>query len=229
MNLPFISDSDFLEAVRRLVKAVEDGRVKADSDPYRNGIDPFSSLVDAAHQNISPREWLEQEKARQAQKSLQNAIGAFHQNILGSMPGWRDAGYAGSFDVENSSRGIIAEVKNKHNTMNATGARGVYATLAEHLDGDKSGFMAYLVQIIPKTPTPYDEMFASHRSTPLREDIRRIDGKSFYALASGDPDAVQKIYEAMPEMLSKILPVKPHTLSSSPEFIEFYEQVYGND
>lgn len=193
MNPPFIFDRDLLEAVARLVKAVEDGRAKADGDPYRNGIDPFSSLVDAACQNISPHEWLEQEKARQAQKSLQNAIGAFHQHILGSMPGLRDAGYAGSFDVENAPRGILAEIKNKHNTMNATSARGVYSTLAEHLDGDKLGFTAYLVQIIPKSPTPYDEVFAPHRSTEPREYIRRIDGKSFYALASGDPDALRKI------------------------------------
>lgn len=228
MSLSFISDGEFLEAAKKLVNAIGGGRAKAEDDPYRNGIDPFSSLVDAAFQNISPHDWLEQEKVRQAQKSLQNAIGAFHQNVLGSMPGWRDAGYAGSFDVESASKRILAEVKNKYNTMNSTTAKGVCDSLAKHLDNGKSGFTAYLVQIIPKTSTPYDEEFAPHRSAPPREDIRRIDGKSFYALATGDSDALRKVYEAMPEMLAKILPVEPRTLSSYPGFDEFYGQVYGS-
>lgn len=227
MSLSFISDGEFLEAAKKLVNAIGGGRAKAEDDPYRNGIDPFSSLVDAAFQNISPHDWLEQEKVRQAQKSLQNAIGAFHQNVLGSMPGWRDAGYAGSFDVESASKRILAEVKNKYNTMNSTTAKGVCDSLAKHLDNGKSGFTAYLVQTMPKTPETCDAKFAPGTAKP-RKDIQCIDGRSFYALATGDSDALRKVYEAMPEMLAKILPVEPRTLSSYPGFDEFHGQVYGS-
>ena len=40
-----------------------------------------------------------------------NAMGEFHQGILGAIPGWvdHDAGY----DLENEGRNIIAQVKNK--------------------------------------------------------------------------------------------------------------------
>lgn len=226
-RLPFVSDEDLMAAVEELVGAIRRGRAKAESDPYRNGIDPFSALMDAAFQNITPHEWIEQEKSRQAQKSLQNAIGAFHQSMLGAIPGWRDTGRGGSFDVENPSRGILAEIKNKYNTMNSTNLKGVYDTLASHLDGEKVGYTAYLVQIIPKAPEPYNAVFAPHATTKPRDDIRRTDGRSFYALATGDTHALRKIYEAMPASLAEILPIEARTLTSTPEFAEFFEQIYG--
>ncbi len=47
----------------------------------------------------------------------QSAIGRFHQGVLGGVHGFKnhDAGY----DIENKQRKIIAEIKNKYNTMNA--------------------------------------------------------------------------------------------------------------
>lgn len=228
--LPFISDEDLYRATKTLVDAALTAEKKVDKDPYRNVVDPFSALVDAARQHISVGDWMEQEKSRQIQKAFSNALGDFHQDILGYMPGWENAGRGGSYDVKNTGLKVIAEVKNKHNTMNARSAISVYDNLQRHLDYSESQVeKAYLVEIVPKYPRAYESPFApSERGTkrPARPDIVKIDGKSFYGLASGDPDALRKLYDALPEVLGEILRMPAPGLSASPVFVELFDKAY---
>lgn len=228
--LDFISDAELVSAVEKLVSAAKRSEKKVSENPYINVIDPFSALVDSARQNITIETWLEQEKSRQVQKSLQNALGDFHQSILGSMSGWENAGIAGSYDVINRNLGVIAEIKNKYNTMNARSAISVYDNLSRHIDYSQEKInRAYLVEIIPKSPKEYQTQFApSERGTsrPARSDIIRIDGKSFYDMASGTEDSLKKLYEAMPQVLGDILEVAYAELSGSKVFEELFAKVY---
>ncbi len=61
--------------------------------------------------------WYKNETARQAQKTLQNHLGDFHQRILGSVKGWTDMHTGGVIDLISHDTKIIAEVKNKYNTV----------------------------------------------------------------------------------------------------------------
>lgn len=213
-KLKFISNDDLYRFTTKMVKIVQGAKERVATDPYKSVIDPFSALVDAAVQGVSLEEWMEQEKSRQIQKSLQNSVGEFHQNVIGAMPGWENAGIGGNFDVINRKKGIIAEIKNKYNTLNSGGLINLYNTLASHLDyGDKKGYTAYYVAVITKTRTPFDKPFVpSKRGTPMahREDVRAIDGRTFYDIASGEDGALRKLYDALPEVLEQILgkPIK---------------------
>lgn len=228
--LPFITDEKLREATKTLVNAAFNAQKRVDKNPYRNVIDPFSALVDAARQKITTEEWFVQEKSRQVQKALQNALGDFHQDILGAMPGWENAGRGGSYDVKSTAKKAIAEVKNKHNTMNARSAISVYDNLQRHLDYSGDDITkAYVVEIIQKHPEPYEIPFTpSERGTPrpTRQNIVKIDGKSFYALASDDPDALRKLYEALPIVLGDILNIKPSELTGNATFRELFDRVY---
>ncbi len=206
--LEFISNEQFFNHVSTMVNAVKIAKTKVEKNPYSSVVDPFSALVDASIQEISIDDWMKQENARRIQKALQNAIGEFHQNILGSMKGWENAGRGGSYDVRNADKRIIAEIKNKYNTLNANGYIAMYNTLANHLDYGDKGFIAYYVAIITKKPSPYNKIFAPPRMgqrMASREDLRMIDGKSFYTLASGDPNALAKLYNALPQALAHVL------------------------
>jgi len=229
-KLTFISDEDLYTATKMLVNAALNAQKSVDKNPYRNVIDPFSALVDAARQTITTEEWMLQEKSRQVQKAFQNALGDFHQTILGAMQGWKDAGKGGSYDVINVEKAIIAEVKNKYNTMNARSALSVYDNLSRHLDYSEAAITkAYLVEIIPKTPKPYEVSFApSERGTsrPARKDILKMDGDSFYELASGEKDALQSLYNVLPEILEELLDVTAEELTSSKTFDELFDRVY---
>lgn len=228
--LQFISDENLYRATRKLVEAAVSGKARVDRNPYRNVIDPFAALIGAANQKISTEEWMEQEKARQVEKAFSGALGDFHQDILGYMPGWVNAGEGGSYDLRNDELRVIAEVKNKHNTMNARSALSVYDNLQRHLDYGGDGVTkAYLVEVIPKTPRSYEVPFTpSERGTPRprRDDLVKIDGNSFYALASGDENGLRKLYEALPSVLANILSVDEAELRNTSVFNELFDRAY---
>jgi hypothetical protein len=85
--LSFITDEQLENFTKQVVEKVSHAADSAESGLYSNVVDPFSALFDSARQGLTLDEWLEQEKARQVQKTLQNALGKFHQQVLGSVPG----------------------------------------------------------------------------------------------------------------------------------------------
>jgi hypothetical protein len=207
--LTFISDEVLANAVKNLLDVATDARKKADKGFNRNVIDPFAVLFEMSGFQVDEQTWLVSEKNRQAQKTLQNHVGTFHQTILGNIPGWEDLGTGGVVDVVCPSKKIIAEVKNKHNTVKGSDKVTVYDTMEElvmpKLQKYK-GFTAYYVEIIRKSKRPYDKPFTpsdkekSHRR-PANELIRQIDGYSFYALATGVPDALSQLFVALPDVI----------------------------
>lgn len=225
--LSYISDEKLEEFAKEVIDRTQRKANKAEGSIYDNVVDPFSSLFDSARQGISVDQWIDQEKARQAQKTLQNAIGRFHQRVIGEMPGWHDASTGGSYDVGNNSKKVIAEIKNKYNTMNSSSAPGVYQKLSSHLQYSHKGYTAYLIELVPKSKKPYNKPWSPNlKLMTLREDIRKIDGKSFYELATGDPQSLRKLYEALPTILEKILGSTAKNVTSTRNFIELFNKVY---
>lgn len=224
--LPFISDDDLFTKTKPLVTLVERTADEEERRMDRNTIDPFSALFDAAKQNITLSEWLEQEKSRQVQKTLQNAIGNFHQEILGSMSGWESLQVGGIVDVKNDNRKIVAEIKNKYNTTNSSSAEALYDHLSNVLGSTYRGYTAYHVQIIPRSRKEYDKpYFPSGRQS--NEKIRVIDGKSFYAMASGEKDALKMLYVVLPKVISKILQRPTDNVTKDKLFLELFEKAYS--
>lgn len=225
--LDFIPDEKLEEYAREVVEKTQQKASQAEENLYQNVVDPFSAIFDSARQGISVEGWIEQEKARQAQKTLQNAIGKFHQRVLGEIPGWHDASTGGSYDVGNDSKKIIAEIKNKHNTMNSSSAASVYQKLSNHLQYSHKGYVAYLVEMVPKSRQPYNKAWSPNvKLMPLRDDIKKIDGNSFYQLATGDRDALRHLYAALPKVFEGILGSQSDNVASSDLFWSLFKRVY---
>ena len=208
--LPFISNENLFKQVKHVLDIAKAASSKAEGRLFTNAIDPFSALFDALLQGISLKQWLEQEKARQTQKTLQNALGGFHQEVLGSIPGWISLGTGNVFDLKNDSLKIIAEVKNKYNTTKGNHKVAIYDDLNGQLGVGYKGYKAYYVEIIPKKRMVYDKPFTpsdnrTHQRRDAREDIRVIDGKSFYELATGDSEAIKKLYNVLPAVINNLL------------------------
>ena len=190
---------------------------KAETDFDRNVIDPFSLLFEMSGFDIDTVEqWKKLEKIRQAQKSLANHFGLFHQKLLGCIDGWKDLGTGKNIDLLNEEKRIIAEVKNKFNTMKGSDQAGLYDSLYELVMPNASeykNFTAYYVEIIPKpfqgSADVYDKPFTPPDRTtsskkPENKLIRKIDGKSFYTLVTGHPDALQDLYFVLPKINQKV-------------------------
>jgi hypothetical protein len=175
-------------------------------------------------------EWIRQEKSRQIQKTLQNAIGEFHQNILGSMPGWVNLETGSVSDLCNKNKKIIAEVKNKYNTTKGNHRTAIYDDFKKLLKTSYCGYEAYYVEIIPKGKNIYDKPFTppdnrTKRRRARNSKIRIIDGKTFYALASGHPEALKQLYLALPMAIGKVLG-KTIKKARTDEFLTLFEKAY---
>ncbi|MAZ56524.1 Eco47II family restriction endonuclease [bacterium] len=226
-----LEDKDLLDAVSEVINSVHTDLQSIDKSLHSNVIDPFSALFDASMQNISYEEWLEQEKMRQVQKTLQNAIGYFHETIIGKLNGWNQLSQGG-YDVENKRKKVFAELKNKHNTMNSSTSEAVYTKMAEFLDGEKNGHTAYVVIVIPKSSNRYNKTFApSVRGTrlPERDDLKVVDGATFYEIATGDSEALNKLYASLPEAIKHVTDVTDKNYAPNLEsFQELFEKAFSS-
>jgi len=228
--LPFIKDKDLIRHVKTVLVVAKNATTNAEEKLHNNVMDPFSALFDASNQGISLSEWIRQEKSRQIQKTLQNAIGEFHQNILGSMTGWVNLETGSVSDLCNKNKKIIAEVKNKYNTTKGNHKRAIYDDFKKLLKTDYHGYKAYYVEIIPSGKNIYDKPFTppdnrTGKRRVINSKIRIIDGKTFYTLASGYPEALKQLYLALPMAIGKVLG-KTIKKARTDEFLTLFEKAY---
>jgi len=185
----WIDKNDLDAAVNRLLDRARNAVDQAEERQIRNVVDPFQSLVVSFTFELQDvNQFQGVQNANSGLRGLSNAIGDFHQDVLSSIDGWdnHDAGY----DLECEGQQIIAEVKNKHNTLNANDRRGVIRDL-ETAIRQKGGrpWRAYLVEIIPKQPRRYENVEATQ--------VWAIDGASFYHLATGRENALRELFDAL--------------------------------
>ncbi|MBW4574433.1 MAG: Eco47II family restriction endonuclease [Aphanothece sp. CMT-3BRIN-NPC111] len=228
--LPYISDNDLRTAAQRVVDCILATQAATEQAMYKNVIDPFSAIFDGAVQGFTLNEWLVKERARQVQKTVQNQIGYFHQNILGSIYGWRRLSHG--LDICNDTRMIFAEIKNKYNTVKASDQFGIYDYLLFRLSEPAyQGYTAYYVEIIPKGKKYYDKPFtpsdrAISTRKPLNENIRQISGQAFYDLATGQSGALSMLFDVLPDVISEVSGLDKLSKQQQESFRSLFDRAY---
>ncbi len=240
--LTWISDENLKKAVISVLEKGMAAKNDAPANFNKNVVDPFSAVFEVAAFKINNfNDWKHQELNRQAQKTLQNHIGNFHQEILGYVEGWENlkVGSNTGSDLFCTSRKIIAEVKNKHNTL--TGGKLItqyddFDSLISLKSSRYYGYTAYYVTIIPKTTKPFDQEFTPSdkkkgKKCSSNPKIRMIDGASFYALVTGQPSALTDLYQILPNIIENIFQKefdqKDFKINDKQEFISLFESAYG--
>lgn len=230
---------------REKVKAAILGSVKrvylaqtADLDLYRNTLDCFSAAIDSLIQGITLDEWMAQEKERQVQKTKQNAIGSLHEDVLGSIDGVSNLSVGQLIDIVSDEKKLVAEIKNKHNTTKGNHKIAIYQDLVTAVAG-RPGYTGYYVEILPAGAKQYNKCFTPSdnkfkRRMPVREDIRVIDGQSFYKLLTGSDDALPELYRELPSLVAEIIreefgvELDSGKVTDSKAFMFNFEKAYGS-
>ncbi len=208
--LPWIADESLKSAVKNLLLTAKSAKVSAKKEFGKNVIDPFSSVFEIAGFETDFESWIKSETARQAQKTLQNHIGEFHQIILGSVKGWENKKTGNVIDLICKKQKILAEVKNKFNTTSGGKLADLYFSLERAVMPKMSvykGYTAYYVIIIPKKKNRYNKEFTpsskeSGQRCTANEKIREIDGASFYTLVTGRENALEELFDILPQTIS---------------------------
>jgi hypothetical protein len=207
--LPWIEDSNLKTEVYSLLSIAKDAQIAAVDEFGKNVIDPFAAIFEMSGFDIDFNSWKISETTRQAQKTLQNHIGDFHQNILGYSIGWTNMKVGNVIDLLSESDKIIAEVKNKYNTISGGKLSDLYHSIDGLISPKSSiykGFTAYYVAVIPKKSERYNKPFTPSdkdkgEKCPANEHIREIDGASFYSLVTGSDTALEDLFDVLPDVI----------------------------
>ncbi len=166
----------------------------------KNTLDVFSAVVDIYSSNSDITQWIEKEKIRQRQKSLQNHIGKLHEVMISALKDEiKMCDDDVVYDLCDDDSKWIAEVKNKHNTTKGDDRCASFDKLKNGLDNKPTGYKAYYITILRATHDRFEKPFtpSDNKSKSNREDSRifEIDGASFYEKITKDPDFFSKAFD----------------------------------
>ena len=216
-RLNWINDDVLKPIVDKLLKKSVAAKQNANKKFGKNVIDPFSALFEISGFEIDFDEWVLSETARQAQKTLQNHVGNFHQEILGACEGVRNLKTGSVIDLVLEEKKIVVELKNKYSTISGGKLAELYYSL-ESLVMPKSSvykdYTAYYAMVIPKKTTRFDREFTPSDKNkgskcPSNRLIREIDGASFYSLLTGEINALENLFDVLPIVISEITGKEP--------------------
>jgi len=137
----FISDVHLLLCIANLYKSY----LKAKSNIskknfYSNKVDTIKLTFDSKFNDINEESLIQAEILRQIDKSINNSIGTFHEQVLGGINGY-EVGNLSGFDIKAKDDTLFADIKNKHNTMNSSSAEALFQKLARYADTYKKSQM----------------------------------------------------------------------------------------
>lgn len=200
----FVSDAHLLKCVETLYQTY----VKAKNDInkkkfYKNKIDTIKLTFDAFFNEVDEESLIKTEILRQIDKTINNSLGTFHEQVLGGIEGYESSFLAG-YDIKANDDTLFADIKNKHNTMNSSSAEALFQKLARYADTYKKA-KCYWVQILAKKS--FCELWTGdiNGKEYSHSRVYKISGDKFYELLSGEQNALYNLYKALPIVIKDFL------------------------
>lgn len=202
--LNYISDEHFLKCIANLHKSY----IKAKNDIsrtgfYKNKIDTIKLTFDSTFNDIDEESLVKTELLRQVDKSINNSIGTFHEEILGGIEGY-EIGNLSGFDIKAADDTLFADIKNKHNTMNSSAAESLFQKLKQYADTYKNA-TCYWVQVLAKGSFNTRWTGDINGKEYSHSRVYKISGDQFYKLLTGEEDALFQLYKALPTAINDYL------------------------
>jgi hypothetical protein len=200
----FISDEHFLKCVSNLHNAYLKAKNNITKNNfYSNKVDTIKLTFDTKFNEITEEKLIQAEILRQIDKSINNSIGTFHEQILGGIKGF-EIGNLSGFDIKAKDNSLFADIKNKHNTMNSSSSEALFQKLSKYADTYKKS-NCYWVQILAKSS--FCDLWKGEINGKEYSHSRvyKISGDQFYALLSGQENALFQIYKILPIVINDYL------------------------
>ena len=200
----FISDKHLLNCIGNLHKSYL--KAKADVSKkkfYKNKIDTIKLTFDAKFNDLDEETLVKTEINRQIDKSINNSIGTFHEQILGGISGY-EIGNMSGYDIKANDDTLFADIKNKHNTMNSSSAESLFQKLASYADRFKQA-KCYWVQVLAKKSFNEKWFGEINGKEYSHSRVYKISGDEFYKLLSGKDHALFELYQILPQAIADYL------------------------
>lgn len=208
-KLDFIKQELFEEHISNTLMQYKEVLKSIDLNKFNsNLIDPIKLLFDKTVFNKSFEDIIKLEIQRQRDKSNNNIIGYFHQNMFK---------YIGNCTVPKEGWDVIfkganetyyVEMKNKHNTMNSSSASKTFMKMQNHLlnASNKNTSICALVEIISKKSQNIPWVITLDKQKQCsNKRLRRISIDKFYEIVTGNPLSFFNLCEQLPISINKII------------------------
>lgn len=228
----FVSDEDFLECVKHVIDFYLSDEYQEEPmtvlKESKNDIDAIKTIFDITVKQIGFDGWANKEMERQHDKTINNKIGEFHQELLGKVDGWVDLGIGDEteIDLKKEDNTVFIELKNKHNTMNSSSTKTCREKLENVIEQypDATAYWAYIISRKYRSENRVWKYQGREN-----EKIRRISGDLLYEMITGDSNALEKVYEAIPKAIVDLLGEDYKLLPYDEKLMkEFQEFIYHN-
>ena len=212
--LSYISDEHLLKCIENLYNSYQKAKANVSKAKfYQNKIDTFKLTFDAKFNELNEETLIKTEISRQIDKSINNSIGTFHEQILGGIKGYQVGNLSG-YDIKSNDDTLFADIKNKHNTMNSSAAESLFQKLARYADDNKQA-SCYWVQILAKGSFCTKWFGEINGKEYSHSRVYKISGDQFYKLLTGRDNALYELYSVLPHAIDDFL------LQRKKEEIEF--------
>ncbi|MES2837979.1 MAG: Eco47II family restriction endonuclease [Bacteroidota bacterium] len=202
--LTYISDEHLIKCIENLHKSYLKAKNNiSKKNFYTNKVDTIKLTFDAKFNQIKEENLIQSEILRQIDKSINNSIGTFHEQILGGVEGY-EAGNLSGYDIKAIDDSLFADIKNKHNTMNSSAAEALFQKLARYANDYKKA-KCYWVQILAKGS--FCELWSGEINGKEYSHSRvyKISGDQFYSLITGRKEAMYELYKILPKAIDDYL------------------------
>ncbi|MDJ1646660.1 Eco47II family restriction endonuclease [Mycoplasma phocimorsus] len=206
--LEFIKQEDFEQHVLNTIKQYSETLKSINLKKFNsNIIDPIKLLFDKSVFNKTFEEIINYEIQRQRDKTNNNTIGYFHQNIFKYIKGCKVPNKGWDVIVKKGNTTLCIEMKNKHNTMNSSSMKHTYIKMQNAiLQNYNDDFNCALVEIISKKST--NDKWVINIKDNIKTSNYRLKKMSidkFYEYVTDDKLAFKKLCMQLPITINKIL------------------------
>jgi hypothetical protein len=173
-KIPEINKEIYLLLVKPLYDIIE-GKKLSKSEP-----DVFAQQAWMLFHNIKKEEWESEHMKIQIERAWTMAWGNFHQNLMGSFPGWKnyEKGHTTGCDIGKEDDTCVGEIKNNTNTMNSSSKESVLKKLKKQKELGKRALLVVINGDIKKS---------------VKDGIETISGRQFYEELSGRPTFIDDL------------------------------------
>jgi hypothetical protein len=191
----FISDEHFLACVANLHTAYLKAKNNITKEHfYSNKVETIKLTFDAKFNAIDEESLIQTEILRQIDKSINNSIGTFHEQILGGIKGL-EVGYLSGFNVKATDYTLFALLVFEKLPINFEDA--IFEKLAKQANFYKTS-KCYLVDFTLEDDYLEKWIIATDESSVSHKRVFKISGNRFYNLLSGQEEALSQIQNILP-------------------------------
>ena len=203
--LSFISDENLEKHIAKTLTSYKETLKKIDLAKFNdNVVDPIKLTFDSIVYKKEIKTIIEEEIARQRDKTNTNAIGYFHQNLFSYFRNCEVPQHGFDIIFNTGKNKVYVELKNKHNTMNSSSSQKTYTRMLNQIVNDNT-CECFLVEVLARKSQNIVWRVSLDSQSMANERIRRVSIDKFYEMITGDKNAFVNLCKVLPTVVRKIV------------------------